>query len=129
MRIRNVVMTVAASLLLWSTPALAQERHVVDPSAMRAAITAQAETDQQNRTVVRSVLQRSQVREVAERLGLNVARAESALSTFTSAELAELAVPARQIETELAGGATLVISMTTVLVVLLVIIIIVLLAD
>jgi hypothetical protein len=127
MRIRNVLMTVAASLFLWSAPALAQERHVVDPSAMGAAIAAQADTDQQNRAVVRSVLQRSQVREVADQLGLNVARAESALSTLTSAELAELAVPARQVETQLAGGANVIVISTTTL--LLIIIIVILLVN
>ena len=126
MRIRNVVMTLAASLLLWSAPAFAQERHVVDPAAMQQAITAQATTDQQNRDVVLSVLQRSQVREVAERLGLTVERAQGAVSTLSSAELAELAVPARQVETELAGGVTtVVISVTTLLLILIIVILLV----
>lgn len=126
MRIRTAVMTFAACLLLWSAPAIAQERHVVDPSAMREAVAAQATTDQQNRDVVRSVLQRSQVREVADRLGLTVARAEGALSTLTSAELAELAGPARQVETDLAGGATVVvISVTTLLLILIIVILLV----
>ncbi len=129
MSIRNILMTLAASLLLWSAPAFAQERHIVDPAAMQQAITTQATTDQQNRAVVGSVLQRSQVREVAERLGLDVTRAEGALSTLTSAELAELAGPARQIDAQLAGGATIVVTTTTVLIILLVIIIIVMLMN
>ena len=45
---------------------------------MRQAIADQALTDQQNRDVVLGVLQHSQVRDLANRLGLNVTRAEAA---------------------------------------------------
>jgi hypothetical protein len=127
MHIHKIALTVAASLLLWSAPAMAQEKHVVDPSAMREAMTAQATTDQQNRDAVLGVLQQSQAREMAERLGLSLERAEGALSTLTSAELADLAVPARQANADLAGGANvIVISVTTLL---LIIIIVILLVD
>jgi hypothetical protein len=127
MHIQKIALTVAASLLLWSAPAMAQEKHVVDPSAMREAMTAQATTDQQNRDAVLGALQQSQAREMAERLGLSLERAEGALSTLTSAELADLAVPARQANADLAGGANvIVISVTTLL---LIIIIVILLVD
>lgn len=128
MRSRMTVVAVIVSSLLWSSTVMAQQRHVVDPAAMRQAVAAQAATDQQNRDVVLRVLRQSQVRDVAERLGLNVTRAEGAVSTMSSAELAELAVPARAADAELAGGAsrTIVISTTTLL---LIIIIVILLAN
>jgi len=127
MRNRMTVVAVIVSSLLWSSTAMAQQRHVVDPADMRQAVAAQAATDQQNRDVVLRVLRQSQVREVAQRLGLSVKRAESAVSTMSSAELAELAVPARAADADLAGGnRTIIISTTTLL---LIIIIVILLAN
>jgi hypothetical protein len=127
MRIRSAVVTVVVSSLLWSSSALAQQRHVVDPAQMRQAIADQALTDQQNRELVLSVLQRSQVRDLADHLGLNVTRAEGAIATLDSAELASLAGPAQMADAQLAGGgSTVVISVTTLL---LIIIIVILIAD
>lgn len=126
MRMRTAILTFVASLLLWSAPAFAQERHVVDPAAMSQAIAAQASTDQQNREAVLGVLQRSQVRDLADRLGLSVTRAESAVSTLTSSELASLAGQARQADAQLTGGAnTIVISTTTLLLIIIIVILLV----
>lgn len=104
---------------------MAQQRHVVDPAQMRQAIADQAVTDQQNRDVVLSVLHRSQVRDLADRLGLSVTRAEGAVSTLDSAELAQLAGPALMAEAQLAGGSsTIVISVTTLLLIIIIVILI-----
>jgi hypothetical protein len=127
MNIRTSVVFVVVCSLLWSTSALAQSQHVVDPTAMRQAIADQAITDQQNRDAVIGVLQDSQVRDLAERFGLNITRAENAVSTLDGTELASLADTARSADVQLAGGAsTLVISTTTLL---LIIIIVILLAH
>jgi len=112
--------------LLWSSSALAQQ-HVVAPAIIRQAIADQAATDQQNRKAVLGVLQQSQVRDMAKRLGLDVTRAEGAVSTLTSAELAGLADQARTADAELAGGANTIVISTTVL--LLIIIIVILIAQ
>jgi hypothetical protein len=113
--------------VLLSSPAFAQQRHVVSPADMRQAVAQQAQAHQQTRDALRTVLKNSQVREVANRLGLNVTRAEGAVATLTAAELEQLAGPARDLNANLAGGAnTIVISTTTLL---LIIIIIILLAD
>jgi hypothetical protein len=104
---------------------MAQQRHVVDPAAMRQAIADQAVTDQQNRDAVLGVLHHSQVRELAGRLGLSVTRAEGAVSTLDSAELASLADQARMADVELAGGAnTVVISTTTLLLIIIIVILV-----
>ncbi len=82
-------------------------------------------TDQQNRDAVMGVLQRSQVRELAGRLGLNVTRAENAVSTLDSAELANLAESARTADVQLAGGSnTVVISTTTLLLIIIIVILV-----
>jgi hypothetical protein len=102
---------------------MAQQRHVVDPALMRQAIADQALTDQQNRDVVLGVLQNSQVRNLADILGLSVARAENAVSTLDSTELSRLADSARLAEAQLAGGSSTVIISTTALLLIIIIVI------
>ena len=125
MRIRTTVVALVVSSLLWNSSAMAQQRHVVDPAAMRQAIADQAMTDQQNRDDVLGVLHHSQVRELAGRLGLSVTRAEGAVSTLDSAELASLAEQARMADAQLAGGADpIVISVTTLLLIIIIVILV-----
>lgn len=113
--------------LLTASPALAQQRHVVTPADMREAVVQSTAARQQTRETLRTVLKDSRVRAVAERLGLNVTRANSAVATLTDAELDQVAGSARDLSTQLAGGSnTIVISTTTLL---LIIIIVILLAD
>ena len=66
---------------------MAAQQHVVDPAVMRQAIADQAMTDQQNRDAVLGVLHASQVRDLADRLGLSVTRAEDAVSSLNGTEL------------------------------------------
>jgi hypothetical protein len=122
MRIRTSVVTLVASLLLWSAPALAQQRHVVDLAVMHQAVADQAATDQQNRAVVINVLHRAEVQDLAGRLGLNVTRAENAVPTLSSVELARLASSARVADVQLAGGDTVVISVTTLLLIVILVV-------
>ena len=128
MRIRTTVVALVVCSFLWNSSAMAQQRHVVDPSAMRQAIVDQAVTDQQNRDAVLGLLHHSQVRELADRLGLSVTRAEGAVSTLDSAELARLAGSARMADTQLAGGAwtdPIVISLLTAVLVVIIVVLLV----
>jgi hypothetical protein len=114
------------SSLLWSSSAMAQQGHVVDPSALRQAVADQAATDRQNRDDVLSVLHGSEARELAGRLGLSLTRAEGAVSTLDSAELASLADSARTADAQLAqlaGGANMVVISTTTLLLIIIIVI------
>ncbi len=110
--------------LLMSSPALAQQAHVVDASALHQALAAKAESEMAQRDVVRRVLGREDVRERAGRLGLNLAQADSAVATLSGAELSALAQHANAIEAAtLAGGAnTIVISVTTLLLLVIIVI-------
>jgi hypothetical protein len=110
--------------LLSTSPVWAQQ-HILDSSMLQQAVAATRATDEANRQVVQRVLSRSDVSRVAEAMGLDVKDARSALGTMTSAELADLAQPARALEADLAGGATTItISITTLLLVLILIAII-----
>lgn len=125
MRIRTAVVAFFISSLLLSSSAFAQQRHVAAPAQMRQAIADQALTDQQNRDAVLGVLRHSQVREMATRLGLNVTKAEGAVSTMNSTDLARLAGPARAAQADLAGGADrIVISVTTLLLIIIIVILV-----
>ncbi len=101
------------------------QQHVVDPAAMRQALADQAATDQQNREAVLGVFEHSQVTELANRLGLDVTQAATAVSALDSAELASLADQARTADAQLAGGSnTVIISTTTLLLIIIIVILI-----
>jgi hypothetical protein len=125
MRLRSIVTAVVVSSVLFSSSVMAQQRHVVDPAAMRQAVADQAQTDQTNRDAVLALLDRSEARDVAGRLGLSLTRAENAVSTLSSAELAGIADSARTADAQLAGGSnTIVISTTTLLLIIIIVILV-----
>ena len=126
MRIRTIVVATALCSLVFASSALAQQPHIAAPSLMRQAVADQAVTDQQNRAAVVGVLHQPQVRDLATRLGLNLTTAENAVSTLSSADLANVADQARTANTQLAGGNnTVIISTTTLLLILIIIILLV----
>jgi hypothetical protein len=125
MRILVTVAAVVMSSLVLSSPAVAQGRHVVDLGAVRQAVADQATTDQQNRDAVLTLLHRSDVKGVADHLGLSVTRAENAVSTLDSAELARFAGQARTASADLAGGQDIKIPLLLVLVIVIVVLLIV----
>jgi hypothetical protein len=124
---RNLKTAIASVLctFLFVGSAAAQQ-HIAAPSALRQAVADQTSVDQQNRAAISGVLQQPQVKEVANRLGLNLTKAENAVSTLSSSELAQAATHARTINADLAGGSnTVIISTTTLLLILIVIILLV----
>ncbi len=62
------------------------------------------------------------MQELAGRLGLDVTRAENAVPTLSSVELARLASSARVADVQLAGGDTVVISVTTLLLIVILVV-------
>jgi hypothetical protein len=116
----------AVSVLAYSTPGWATQ-HVVDPSALRQAITDQQSVRAANQAAVRALLDRQATRELAAELGLDLRRADRALAQMSSEDLARLAASARAVDVDLAGGQsrTIVISTTTVLLLIIILILIV----
>ncbi|MGE0866278.1 MAG: hypothetical protein AB7P34_20450 [Vicinamibacterales bacterium] len=107
-----------------ASPAFAQQTRAVDASVLSRALAQSAGVESAQRDLVRRVLDRSDARELAGRLGLDVAQASSALATLSAADLATLAQHAGAVEAaSLAGGAsTIVISLTTLLLLLIIVI-------
>jgi hypothetical protein len=108
----------------------AQEAHTASQAALDAALQQHVSTSTLDRETVLRLLEREEVRKVADDAGLDLRRAASAVVTLDGQELANLAAQARQVEDSLAGGqSTITISTTVIIIVLLVIILIVLAAD
>ena len=123
MTVNRIVAIVLLPVLLVASPAFAQQTRIVDSAAMNQALTGQAELERTQRELVRRVLDRADAREMAQRMGLSVERANSAVATLSGAELNTLAQQAGAVDTALAGGSrTIVISTTTLLLVLIIVI-------
>lgn len=120
------VATLIVSLTLGALPAHAQGV-VVDRAAMEQALLGRARADDANRAAIRGLLARDEVRALADELGLDLRRADTAVGTLEGRELERTALRARAAHEALSGGAqTIQISVVTLL---LIIIIVILLAD
>lgn len=129
MRIVRRFLAVCLAVLVMAPAAGAQD-HVIGKSALDKAVQQRVSQEQADRAAIRSLLQRSEVREIAAKAGLSLDKAQAAVSTLEGQELYQAAQQASQIQNDLAGGAsTIVISTTTIIIVLLLVILIVAVAD
>ena len=126
--VRRSLAVLLAALLV--APAAQAQTHVVAKSALAQTVQERVSQDQADRDVIKSLLQRAEVRQIASQAGLSLEKAQAAVSTLQGDLLRDLASQARQVNDELAGGAsTIVISTTTIIIILLIVILIVLIAD
>ena len=115
--------------VLFMAPLASAQGHVINKSALDQAVQQRVSQERADRDAIVTLLHRADVREVAARAGLSLDKAEASVSTLTGTDLSQVASQARQVQNDLAGGAsTIVISTTTVIIVLL-IVLIVALAD
>jgi hypothetical protein len=116
--------------VLFMAPSVNAQSHVINKAALDNAVQQRVAQEQADRDTIVTLLHRAEVRQVASRAGLSLDKAEAAVSTLKGDELSQAASQARQVQNDLAGGAsTIVISTTTVIIVLLIVILIVALAD
>jgi hypothetical protein len=129
MKIVRRLLAVPLAILLVAPVAHAQS-HVIDKSALAKAVADRVSQDRADRDAILSLLRQDAVKAIAAKAGLSVEKAAAAVSTLQGNDLRELASQARQVQNDLAGGASnIVISTTTIIIVLLIIILIVLIAD
>lgn len=129
MRIVQRILAVVLAFLLVA-PAAQAQTHVISKADLGKAVAERMRQDQADRAAIVSLLQRTEVRTIAAKAGLSVEKAAAAVSMLQGDDLRDLASQARQVENDLAGGAsTVVISTTTIIIVLLIVILIVLIAD
>ena len=112
--------------VLFMAPAASAQSSVIGKSALDQAVQERVASDQADRAAIQSLLQRTDVREIAGKAGLSLDKAAAAVSTLQGDDLRQLADQARHADNQLAGGAsTVVISTTTILIVLLIVLLIV----
>ena len=129
MRIVRRLLAVCLAVLL-AAPAVGAQEHVISRAALDKAIQDRVSQEQADREAILSLLQRSEVRDIAAKAGLSLDKARTAVSALQGSELQQAAQQARQVENNLAGGSTtVVISTTTIIIVLLIVILIVVIAK
>lgn len=110
--------------LVTASGLIGQESHVVDRAELDRATAERTVAEDARRDAIRSVLQRPEVRSVAETQGLDITRAEDAVATLEGDALVGAFERAQQIDKALAGGADAVVISTTTLIIILLIVII-----
>ena len=125
MRSTRSVLAVVLSILVVA-PSLSAQVHVAGQQALDAAVQQHLSATDQDRETVRLFLERSEVRAIAGKYGVDIQRADSAVATMNAADLASVAAKARQADEALAGGqSSFTISTTTIIIVLLVLILLI----
>jgi hypothetical protein len=107
----------------------AQQSHVVDQQMIQKAFDQRAAEAAAKRQVIRSALQQPDVVKVANRLGLDIARAEAAVATLDGAELNQLAAQAATVNDELSGGQNVTLNLIWIIIGLLVLILLIVAVD
>jgi hypothetical protein len=104
----------------------AQSAHAASQAMLDAAVQQQASAVDRDRETVRGFLQRSDVKAIAGKAGIDLGRAETAVAAMDASDLVSLAAQARQAEQTLAGGQSkITISTTTIIIGLLVLIVLI----
>ena len=126
MRTSTSVLVVLLSIVIAVPPVQAQTSHAATQSAMDAALQEHVATAASERADLLRVLSNPQVKAVADKAGLDVRRASTAVASLDGQELTQLAAQARQVGQALAGGqSTVVLSTTMIIIGLLVLILII----
>jgi hypothetical protein len=123
--LRQLLAVLLILLTIATGSAVADERHVIDPSQLAAAMRQHVGAQDTDRAAVREALARSDVQRVAASLGIDLNRVTSSVDTLSGRELQEAAMTARQINQSLVGGASS-ISTTTIIILLLILIVLIL---
>jgi len=117
------------SCAFFASPALAQQSHVAEPAVIDAQVAAKAAQAGEQRATIERLLERKQVREIADRAGIDIASVEAAVSTLDGDELADIASQAQRVDDTLAGGASTVTISTTVIIIGLLVLILIIVAT
>ena len=100
--------------------------HIAGQAILDAAIQEHARATDQDRETVRLFLERADVRAIAGKYGIDMRRAESAVTAMDASEIANIAAQARTTEGTLAGGqGSVTISTTAIIIGLLVLILLI----
>ena len=128
MRTLATFVAVVCSLVAVVPSVHTQAQHTATQSALDAAIRDHASATAADREAVLRLLARPDVQAVAGDLGVDLRRAESAVSTLDGEQLIDLAAQSRQTEQALAGGQSSVTISTTMIIIGLLVLILIIVA-
>ena len=104
----------------------AVQTHIANQPALDDAVVEHARAADRDRETVRLFLERSDVRAIAGKYGIDIRHAESAVAAMDASDVAHLAAQARTANETLAGGqSSVTISTTTIIIGLLVLILLI----
>jgi hypothetical protein len=98
-------------------------QHVVGANEIQARIDQKVDQADADRQAIQDLLQRADLRHVAESVGLDIEQASAAAATLSGTALESLAAQARTLETDLVGGESKVVLTTTAIIIILLILI------
>jgi hypothetical protein len=103
-----------------------EQRHAVTPQSIAATVADRAADQDTARAAIRQALGRPEVREMAEKAGMDLQRVTAAVDTLSGTDLQRASAAAQNVNQALVGGAsTIVVSTTTVILALLLLLLIV----
>jgi hypothetical protein len=100
------------------------DKSVVTSAELYNTMSARVSQDDDARKSVQKILDRSEVRLVAARTGLDLQRAQAAVSVLSGEELQAVTHQAQRVDEALSGGSSVVVTSTMVIIGLLVLIVI-----
>ena len=128
MRTFALLVALVVSVVAVAPSAGAQTSHAAAQSAIDAALQQKVSDTAADRETVLRLLERPEVKELAGNMGLDLQRAEGAISTLEGQQLTELAAQARQIDESLAGGQSRITISTTLIIIALLLLILLIVA-
>ena len=124
LRLRSALVAVLVAAFAL-TPLHAQQS-IVDDALLDQEVAARAAETAEQRDAIAQLLDREQVREIADRAGIDLAEVGAAAATLDGDELAEVAAQAQQVDDSLSGDQqTITLRTTTIIIGLLVLILII----
>lgn len=128
MRMLATVPVILMAALAGVPPVSAQE-HVASEAAIEAALQQHRQAGVSDREAVLRVLERAEVKAVAEEAGIDLRQAAGFVETMEGEELATLAAQASQVNEALAGGQSSVTISTTMIIIGLLVLILIIVAT
>ena len=125
-KVRSTVVVVLLAVMLAPSLAFAgQAAQSANSQSLSAIAADHAAKKQADRQMILGVLDRQDVRQVANGAGLPLDKAKAAVAALDGKELAQVAAQAQQVNDALAGGQTITLSVWLIIIALLVVILIV----
>ena len=129
MKTARTLFVLALMVLPAAASVQAAQQHIVNPDQLTATMTQKTAGEAADRASVHEALGRTEVRNVAAMMGVDLDRVNAAVDTMHGADLEQAASAARRVNQELVGGdSSVTLTTTAIIIILLAIILLVVIA-